>query len=39
VSSSSLVEQGGQQGPVGGSEPHLVTLAVQLQFQDCDLVA
>jgi len=32
------VQQGGQESPVGGSEPHLVTLAVQLSFQDRELV-
>jgi len=33
------MEQGRQEGPVGGSEPDLVPLAVQLSFKDPDLVA
>jgi hypothetical protein len=33
------VEQSRQEGPVGGSEPDLATLAVQLPFEDRDLVA
>jgi hypothetical protein len=33
------VERGRQEGPVGGSEPDLVSLAVELPFEDRDLVA
>ena len=33
------VQQGRQEGPVGGSEPDLATLAVELPFEDRDLVA
>jgi hypothetical protein len=33
------VEQGRQEGPVSGSEPDPVTLAVELPFEDRDLVA
>ena len=32
------VEPGRQEGPVGWSEPDLVTLAVELPFEDRDLV-
>ena len=32
------VEQGCQEGPVGGSEPDLVTVAVELLFEDRDLL-
>jgi hypothetical protein len=33
------VQQGGEEGPVCGSEPDLVTLGVQLPLEDRDLVA
>jgi hypothetical protein len=33
------VQQGCQEGPVGGREPDLVTLAVELPLEDRDLVA
>ncbi len=33
------MQQGGQEGPVGRGEPDLATLAVQLPFEDRDLVA
>ena len=33
------VQQGRKEGPVGEIEPDLVTLAVELPFEDSDLVA